>query len=150
MERLLIAWDFFGVINAIDPEELRHILQQLMDGGAEQIIVSHSSKSEIEQYLASYQLSQFFVAIYGAEWHMVDSGMGKAPALHDFIKSTGPYFRMFMIGDSMSDMADARQAKMKAVLFDSNQYYTNVTSEADSVVTDLSEVLTAIKGATDA
>lgn len=143
---LLVAWDFFGVINAVDPDELRPILQQVMDLGAEQIVVSHSSRAEIEHYLELHQLNQFFVTIYGAEWHMTDSGMGKAPALLDYIKSHGPFGKLFMIGDSMNDMADARQAKMKALLFDIDQHYANVAEEVDAVVTDLPGVLVAVKG----
>ena len=142
---LLVAWDFFGVINAIDPDELRPMLQQIMDLGAEQIIVSHSSRAEIEHYLELHQLSQFFVTIYGAEWHMTDSGMGKAPALLDYITSHGPFGKLFMIGDSMNDMADARQANMKAILFDVDQHYANVVDEVDSRVTDLTEMLQLIK-----
>ena len=143
---LLVAWDFFGVINAVDPDELRPILQQVMDLRAEQIIVSHSSRTEIEHYLELHQLNQFFVTVYGAEWHMTDSGMGKAPALLNYIESHGPFGKLFMIGDSMNDMADARQAKMMAVLFDIDQHYSNVADEADIVVTDLGELMVKITG----
>lgn len=146
MKRLLIAWDFFGVINAIEPRSLAATLQQLLDVGAEQIIVSHSSKNEIERYIELHQLKQFFMYIYGAEWHMAESGLGKAPALQDYIAQHGPFTKMYVVGDSLNDMADGRQAGMKAILFDANQHYTDVSAETDEVVTDISNVVSVIAG----
>jgi phosphoglycolate phosphatase-like HAD superfamily hydrolase len=51
---------------------------------------------------------------------------------------------MFMIGDSLNDMADARQANMQAILFDLDRHYANVTDEADEVVTELPSLVTLL------
>jgi phosphoglycolate phosphatase-like HAD superfamily hydrolase len=144
---LLIAWDFFGVINA--DAEMESILKSLQELGAVQIIVSHSSHYEIETYLTAHHLSPYIHTIYGADWHVGDKQLGKAPAIEHFLKESGQFDVKVMIGDGLSDIADGKTVGMKAILFDPKGYYQHTDHGADAVVASLGEVIELVQNSID-
>jgi len=140
----LIAWDFWGVLNSEDPEIISNILQEHMDKGGVNIIVSHSSTYEIETFLESRHLRQYFVKIYGADWHVGDTKLGKTPALKDFIDTHGPFTDQLMVGDSLADIEDGKRAGMRTCLYDPKGFYGNTDHGADACIASLSEVMSLL------
>ena len=138
--RVMVAWDFWGVLNTDTDAELAGVLQSIMNMGGMHTIVSHSSSYEIESFLDTHSLRQFFVQIYGAEWHVGDAMLGKTPALQDFIARFGPFSYSLMVGDSLADIEDGKRAGMRTCLYDKKGFYHNTEHGADFIVDRLTEI----------
>ena len=134
---LLIAWDFYGVLNI--GQNCAPVLQAALDRHAEQIIISHSSRDEINTFLEREGYQQYFTHIFGAEDLQQDISLGKSPTLTAFAQENGPYQHRLIIGDSPADIADGKKANYLTCLFDPNGFYKH-GAEADFVISNLHHV----------
>ncbi len=141
MKPLLIAWDFNGVLNDLGVK-VEPLLQQLQSHGAEQIVASSSMAGTIEKYLAKQNIDGYFSQVYGyapttLQW-VGDSATMKEDLLHHHLRKFGPYQRMFIVGDSESDVRAGRQVAMETILYAPGGL--SFETSADHVVKSLDEI----------
>jgi phosphoglycolate phosphatase-like HAD superfamily hydrolase len=145
MKKFLVVWDFNGVINRFQPADFP-LLQDIVQRGGQNIIVSQSHPAVLEQFVTMHQLRGIVQQVYGTtpdkiEW-VGDSAEGKAETILDHIKKFGPFETIILIGDSESDIRAGAKVGATCLLY-SPQMQSFETS-ADSVITSFSEIMSLL------
>ena len=99
------------VVELIPVEGIEEVIKELNRQGYQLIIVSSSNEESIENYLKTHNLYKYFVEIMGKNTHRSKAEKFKMIFRKYKIKSD----ETLIVTDSVGDVKEAREVKMKAI-----------------------------------